>query len=620
MKSSDLDKFSSLSEVDINGSELIVTSTKMSIIKNAYIKELWRYSNNTWKRFKGSESKNFLNAKYSRNKNYLSYIEVEKDKDEKPNFKLIVKEGNSLKIIFKTKANIQSYIWSKSNKHIYVIVNDWEKSFSKIQDKNDEPFYLENIPHRFDTRGVIFNRRCHIYKVNVMTGTSSKIVDGDKENLTSLGSVVEHEKYLYFSTSAYNEMGTMLQERIIKKTSEGLEIIHSKGMWSKLFSFNGKLYGVGLKNRFDWPTITSIYEISDSGKTRKIDNNFDRTIVDIKTTENLMYVLYEDSGKQLLGIKTEKGIKNLFSEEITITDFVIDNDDLYFIANSFTRNDEVFRYTESNIEKISKTNDAFHKKVVSYECTYKRFDTGKSKVDTWGIFVGKDRPTLLNIHGGPASQYGFTFFDEFQVYAEAGFNVIACNPRGSTGRGHKYLRDVCGNKWGVNDTHDVLSVFKQMVRELKITNKDYGIMGGSYGGFMTSWIIGAYPKMFKSAIVERALINWETMVGTSDIGIGFPEMYLLDDMDNNLNLYRKKSPITYAKKIKTPTLILHSENDYRCPIEQGEQLFSTLKRNKVDSAMIRFPNEGHELSRSGKPVHRKQRFDFIIDWHRKHLS
>ena len=90
MKSSDLDKFSSLSEVDINGSELIVTSTKMSIIKNAYIKELWRYSNNTWKRFKGSESKNFLNAKYSRNQNYLSYIEVEKDKDEKPNFKLIV--------------------------------------------------------------------------------------------------------------------------------------------------------------------------------------------------------------------------------------------------------------------------------------------------------------------------------------------------------------------------------------------------------------------------------------------------------------------------------------------------------------------------------------------------
>ena len=415
-------------------------------------------------------------------------------------------------------------------------------------------------------------------------------------------------------------MGTMLEERIIKKTSKGLEAIHSKGMWGKLFSFNGKLHGVGLKNRFDWPTTTSIYEINESGNTKKIDENFDRTIVDVKTSEDTMYVLYEDSGKQLLGKMTKDGIENLFSEEITITDFAIQDENLFFIANSFTRSDEVFKYTESEIEKISKTNDSFHKKVSTYDYTYKRFDTGKSKVDTWGIFVGKDRPTLLNIHGGPASQYGFTFFDEFQVYAEAGFNVIACNPRGSTGRGHKYLRDVCGNKWGVNDVHDVLSVFKQMVRELKITSKDYGIMGGSYGGFMTSWIIGNYPKMFKSAIVERALINWETMVGTSDIGIGFPEMYLLDEMDNNINLYRKKSPISYAKNIKIPTLILHSENDYRCPIEQGEQLFSALKRNKVESAMVRFPNEGHELSRSGKPKHRQQRFDFIIDWHKKHLS
>ena len=562
--------------------------------------------------------RNYLNPKYSDDKKYLSFIEVEKG--EKTKQKIVVKKGNTLNRIFETDGNIQNYIWSKSNKFLFITVNDWEKEFKKVEDKDNEPFYLENIPHKFDTRGVIFNRRCHLYKVNIETGTSSKIIDGDKENIISIGSVLEHVGSLYFSINVYNDMGTMLEERIIKKTPKGLQTVHSKGMWSKLFSFNGKLHGVGLKNRFEWPTTTSIHEISDSGKTKKIDENFDRTIVDVKTFENSMYVLYEDSGKQLLGKKTKKGIENLISEEITITDFMIEDNDIFFIANSFTRNDEVFKYTELGIEKISKTNDSFHRRVLSHDFTYKRFDTGKSEVDTWGIFVGKDRPTLLNIHGGPASQYGFTFFDEFQVYAEAGFNVIACNPRGSTGRGHKYLRDVCGNKWGVNDVHDVLSSFKQMVKELKITNKNYGIMGGSYGGFMTSWVIGNYPKMFKSAIVERALINWETMVGTSDIGIGFPEMYLLDEMDNNLNLYRKKSPITYAKNIISPTLIIHSENDYRCPVEQSEQLFSTLKRNNVESAMIRFPNEGHELSRSGKPVHRKQRFDFIVDWHKEHLS
>ena len=617
MKSSDLDKLTSLSSLSSNGSDIVVTATKVSLKKNVYVQELWKYSNKKWKKFKGSEERNYLNPKYSEDKKYLSYVEVEKDKKIKQ--KIVVKKGNTLNRVFETDGNIQNYIWSKSNKFLFITVNDWEKEFKKVEDKDDEPFYLENIPHKFDTRGVIFNRRCHVYKVNIETGKSSKIIDGDKENIISIGSVLEHAESLYFSINVYNDMGTMLEERVIKKTSKGLRIIHSKGMWSKLFSFNGKLHGVGLKNRFEWPTTTSIHEISDSGKTKKIDENFDRTIVDVKTFENSMYVLYEDSGKQLLGKKTKDGIENLISEDITITDFVIGNNDIFFIANSFIRNDEIFKYTELGMEKISKTNDSFHRRVPSHDFTYKRFDTGKSEVDTWGIFVGKNRPTLLNIHGGPASQYGFTFFDEFQVYAEAGFNVIACNPRGSTGRGHKYLRDVCGNKWGVNDVHDVLSSFKQMVSELKITNKNYGIMGGSYGGFMTSWVIGNYPKMFKSAIVERALINWETMVGTSDIGIGFPEMYLLDEMDNNLNLYRKKSPITYAKNIMTPTLIIHSENDYRCPVEQSEQLFSTLKRNKVESAMIRFPNEGHELSRSGKPIHRKQRFDFIVDWHKKYL-
>jgi dipeptidyl aminopeptidase/acylaminoacyl peptidase len=337
-----------------------------------------------------------------------------------------------------------------------------------------------------------------------------------------------------------------------------------------------------------------------------------------------MYILYEDSGKQLLGKGDGKNIEKLIDEQLTISDFEISSNRISVIANTFSKQDEIYELKDEKLEDWentpSKANSSFHKKTKSHECVYKRIDTGKSKIDAWGIFVGKNNPTLLSIHGGPAAQYGFTYFDEFQTYAEAGFNVIACNPRGSSGRGHKFLRDVCGNKWGVNDTHDVVTSFKEMVKEMKISNKNYGIMGGSYGGFMTAWVISHYPKMFKSSVVERALLNWETMVGTSDIGITFPEMYLLEEFDKNINLYRKKSPITYANNIIAPTLIIHSENDYRCPIEQGEQLFSNLKRRGVESAMMRFPAESHELSRSGQPVHRKQRFEAIINWHKKHLA
>ena len=192
--------------------------------------------------------------------------------------------------------------------------------------------------------------------------------------------------------------------------------------------------------------------------------------------------------------------------------------------------DEVYLIRHDEDKKFSDFNNNFHNKVSTHNCVYERFETGKSQIDTWGILVDINKPTLLNIHGGPASQYGFGFFDEFQVFASSGFNVVACNPRGSSGRGHKFVRDVCGSKWGENDTYDVIKSFEMMIKKLGIKNKNYGIMGGSYGGFMTSWVISHYPKLFKSAVVERALLNWETMVGTSDIGIGFPEMYLLDDL------------------------------------------------------------------------------------------
>ena len=526
--------------------------------------------------------------------------------------------------MFETEDTIQNYYWASKDNFIYIVTKEWDKSFKSIENKEMEPLFLENIPYRFDTRGIIFNKRNHIYKVNISNQKSTKIIDGDKEGFISIGSIVEKGSSLYFTASSYNESGSMLDEKIIKKTGNKLETIQTKGMWGKLFIFNNELHGIGLNKRFEWPTNISIHQIKDTGKTTVLYKDLDRPITNVKCRDSFMYILYEDSGKQLLGKGDGKNIEILIDDQLTISDFEISSDRVAVIANTFSKQDEIYELKDGKIEDWentpSKANSSFHRKTKSYECVYKRIDTGKSKIDAWGIFVGKNNPTLLSIHGGPAAQYGFNYFDEFQTYAEAGFNVIACNPRGSSGRGHKFLRDVCGNKWGVNDTHDVVTTFKEMIKELKISNKNYGIMGGSYGGFMTAWVISHYPKMFKSSVVERALLNWETMVGTSDIGITFPEMYLLEEFDKNINLYRKKSPITYANNIIAPTLIIHSENDYRCPIEQGEQLFSNLKRRGVESAMMRFPAESHELSRSGQPVHRKQRFEAIINWHKKHLT
>jgi dipeptidyl aminopeptidase/acylaminoacyl peptidase len=250
-----------------------------------------------------------------------------------------------------------------------------------------------------------------------------------------------------------------------------------------------------------------------------------------------------------------------------------------------------------------------------------RVESNGSEVDVWVLLPPGDGkvPLLLNIHGGPASQYGFGFFDEFQVYATAGYGVVACNPRGSSGRGQDFLRAVTGEGWGVVDMEDIdTAVTSALERYPRLDPERMGIMGGSYGGFLTAWAI-ARQHHWKSAVVERALTNWASFAGTSDIGGTFPSMYTHAEYPDWETWWRM-SPLAYADQVTTPTLVLHSEDDFRCPIEQGEQYFMALLRNGTEAEMLRFPGESHELSRSGKPRHRKERFEAILDWHDRHLG
>jgi acylaminoacyl-peptidase len=246
-------------------------------------------------------------------------------------------------------------------------------------------------------------------------------------------------------------------------------------------------------------------------------------------------------------------------------------------------------------------------------------------LDCWvmkpfGFSPGRRYPALLNIHGGPATQYGHTFFDEFQVYAGAGYVVIFTNPRGSQGYGEAFCRAVIRD-WGGCDYEDVMAGLECALRHCDFIDPErLGVMGGSYGGFLTSWIVG-HTDRFKAACSERALNTHYSMFGTSDIGHSFPEMYSGGALPwEDLDWYIQHSPLTYAKHITTPLLIIHSEDDLRCPMEQAEQLFIHLKKMRKEVLFIRFPDENHELSRSGRPRHRLERFRYILDWFAKHLQ
>jgi dipeptidyl aminopeptidase/acylaminoacyl peptidase len=252
------------------------------------------------------------------------------------------------------------------------------------------------------------------------------------------------------------------------------------------------------------------------------------------------------------------------------------------------------------------------------------------EVDAWivrpaGFEAGKKYPALLNIHGGPFSQYGTGFFDENQVYAGGGYVVLFSNPRGGSGYSEEHGRAIrgplndAGPGWGTRDYEDVMAVVDTALEKFDFIDPErLGVIGGSYGGFMTSWIIG-HTNRFKAAISERAVNNLVSMFGSSDLFWVF-ERQFGGPMWENVDAYLDRSPSTYAQQMETPVLVLHSEQDLRCNIEQGEHLFTLLRLLGKDVEMVRFPAESHELSRAGSPIHRVMRFETILEYFGRYLT
>ncbi|HET7616660.1 MAG TPA: S9 family peptidase, partial [Bacillales bacterium] len=227
-------------------------------------------------------------------------------------------------------------------------------------------------------------------------------------------------------------------------------------------------------------------------------------------------------------------------------------------------------------------------------------------------------PVVLQIHGGPHTSYGNALHHEFQWLAAKGYAVVFTNPRGSHGYGQEFL-EACVGDWGNKDKKDILAGLDYAIRHFEYCdpNQLY-VTGGSYGGIMTNFIVTSTDR-FRAAVTQRCISNMYSFFGTSDIGFYFGKAQLGDvDLWKDEETIMRFSPIRQARNVKTPTCIIHSEEDLRCPMEQAEQWFVALKRLGVDTKFIRFKGETHELSRSGKPKNRLRRLHEILDWFETH--
>ena len=227
-------------------------------------------------------------------------------------------------------------------------------------------------------------------------------------------------------------------------------------------------------------------------------------------------------------------------------------------------------------------------------------------------------PLVLDIHGGPHGVFSDSFSPQQQVLATAGYIVLAVNPRGSSTYGTDFMTAVLGD-WGGEDYLDIMSALDLVCERDYVDESRLGITGYSYGGFMSSWIIGQDTR-FKAAVIGAPCINLSSMYGTSDIGVRFGEVQWGGKRWNALDAFLEHSPLTYAPNVETPALLMHGEDDHRCPIEQSEQYFVTLKRLGKEVEFVRFPGSSHGFVRTGHPRLREEYLSRLLGWMNKHIA
>lgn len=229
-----------------------------------------------------------------------------------------------------------------------------------------------------------------------------------------------------------------------------------------------------------------------------------------------------------------------------------------------------------------------------------------------GFDPKKKYPSILEIHGGPQDQYGYLFMHEFYFLAARGYVVYFSNPRGGTGYGEEHERAIWG-RWGTVDFDDLMDWTDLVEKKPYIDRKRMGVTGGSYGGYMTNWIIG-HTHRFAAAATQRSVSNLISMWGTSDVNWMFQLPHGGKAPQDSIEVLWDRSPVKYLGNATTPTMVLHNEMDFRCAIEQGQQVFTALKTHHVPSEFVTFPEEPHGLSRVGRTDRRIDRLESICRW------
>ncbi|MGB4590475.1 MAG: S9 family peptidase [Clostridiaceae bacterium] len=505
------------------------------------------------------------------------------------------------------------------------------KELKRLKEEKDYEV-LEEIPYWSNGGGFTSRKRDRLslfdkdgkfikYLGSEFTSVGSIKLNQKKNQAITISSTFKDKEGLFYELSLFDG------ENLIQLDTQGLLLEYADFLTDDLIIITAtdmKIIGLNENTKFyiydlkehSLKCITedldaSLY--SSVGSDARYGSNNYRSV----DNEELYFSTTKGGDSHLYKVNAEGLVTGIVVEEGSVDGLSVKNGSILYIGMKNNTLQELYLHGEAS-RKVTTFNEAIQKELeLSKPIPLSLSLNDGLSIDGFvlkpiGYVEGKKYPVLLEIHGGPKTVYGSVFYHELQYFASKGYFVVFCNPRGSDGKGNEFS-DIRG-KYGTVDYDDLMNFLDLALDSfVGMDRNNQFVTGGSYGGFMTNWIIG-HTDRFRAAASQRSISNWISMFNTTDIGYYFADDQNFSSPWDNQEKLWWHSPLKYADQVKTPTLFIHSEEDYRCWLTEGLQMFTALKYHNVESRLCMFRGENHELSRSGKPKHRLRRLTEIDQW------